>query len=86
MLSKYLLINFFSPQKIRHKVAKFELLRDLESVINTFSLNWCGCTLVVPLDETNLVAVRGLIFTNRFSPSVSASRARRSDTAMFDND
>ena len=42
--------------------------------------------MLVPLDETHLDAVRGLIELRGFHPSVSTSRARRSDAAMSDKD
>ena len=42
--------------------------------------------MLVPLDETHLDAVRGLIELRGFHPSVSTSRTRRSDAAMSDKD
>ena len=41
-------------------------------------------TTAVPLDETHLDAVRGLIQLQGFHPSASTSGARQSDAAMSD--
>ena len=43
-------------------------------------------TKVVPLDETHLDAMRGLIELRGFQPSASTSGARQSDAATSDKD
>ena len=51
-----------------------------------YSAKRIATQILVPLDETHLDAVRGLIELRGFHPSVSTSRTRRSDTAMSDKD
>ena len=46
----------------------------------------CLNTNAVPLDETHLDVVRGLIELRGFHPSASTSGARRSDAATSDKD
>ena len=50
------------------------------------SIYWWAYTRAVPLDETHLDTVRGLIELRGFHPSASISGARRSDAATPDKD